>query len=181
MSANNRGATPDRPDDGRSSEYLAGGAETFEAVFAREYAGMVRLAYLMIGGQGSTHDAEGVVQHAFADVYRQGPQAYTGAYVRRSVINRSRDHTRRLARWRRRLSTLEPSGLVPAASGERVDVIDVLRRLSARQRAAVVLRYYGDLSIDDIAEALALPPNTVKSLIHRGLARLRREIGEPDQ
>jgi RNA polymerase sigma factor (sigma-70 family) len=48
--------------------------------------------------------------------------------------------------------------------------------LTVRQRAAVVLRYLCDLSDDEIAEALACQPATVRSLVHRGLARLREVI-----
>ena len=160
---------------GRNDKDLVTAEEGFEAVFAREYSAMVRLAYLMVG---SGPDAEGVVQRAFVDVYRQGPRAYNGAYVRRAVINGCHDHSRRLTRWRRRLAALETHLVEPEPDGEHVDLVDALRRLPTRQRAAVVLRYYGELSTDEIAVVLAVAPNTVKSLLRRGLTRLR-EIGEP--
>ena len=50
---------------------------------------------------------------------------------------------------------------------------DLLRRLPDRQRAAIVLRFYEDLSEAEIARLLRCRPGTVKSLIHRGLARVR--------
>jgi RNA polymerase sigma factor (sigma-70 family) len=53
---------------------------------------------------------------------------------------------------------------------------DALAKLPARQRAAVVLRYYGDLPDADIARALRCRPGTVRSLIHRALADLRKVI-----
>jgi RNA polymerase sigma factor (sigma-70 family) len=53
----------------------------------------------------------------------------------------------------------------------------VLRRLPDRQRMAVVLRFYEDLSEAEIAELLGCRPGTVKSLIHRGLAKVKKEIG----
>ena len=55
---------------------------------------------------------------------------------------------------------------------------DVLAALPVKQRAAVVLRYYEDRSEADIADLLGVRPGTVKSLLHRGLARLR-EVIEP--
>ncbi len=58
------------------------------------------------------------------------------------------------------------------------EVVDALAKLPMRQRAALVLRYYQDLSEADIAEALGVRPGTVKSLLSRGLDQLR-EVIEP--
>jgi RNA polymerase sigma factor (sigma-70 family) len=52
-----------------------------------------------------------------------------------------------------------------------------VRRLPARQRAVLVLRYHEDLPEAEVARLLGLPLGTVKSLAHRGLARLRGELG----
>ncbi len=52
---------------------------------------------------------------------------------------------------------------------------EALRRLPDRQRAAIVLRFYEDLPEAEIARVLGCRPGTVKSLIHRGLARVRKE------
>jgi RNA polymerase sigma factor (sigma-70 family) len=54
---------------------------------------------------------------------------------------------------------------------------DMLRRLPDRQRIALVLRFYEDLPEREIADLLGCRPGTVKSLIHRGLARVRKETG----
>ena len=56
--------------------------------------------------------------------------------------------------------------------------MDVLATLPERQRAALVLRFYADLPGNEIATILGCREGTVKSLIHRGLARLRQEVGE---
>ena len=66
----------------------------------------------------------------------------------------------------------EPSG-VPAEADE---LFDALAALPSRQRAALVLRFYEDLSEADIAVALGCRPGTVKSLLHRGLAELRKVV-----
>jgi RNA polymerase sigma factor (sigma-70 family) len=64
----------------------------------------------------------------------------------------------------------------PASALGADELEDAVAKLPARQRAAVVLRYYGDLPDADIARALRCRPGTVRSLIHRALAELRKEI-----
>lgn len=56
------------------------------------------------------------------------------------------------------------------------EVIAIVRRLPARQRQALGLRYYADTSIEQIAQLLDCPIGTVKSLIHRGIETLRKEL-----
>ena len=60
--------------------------------------------------------------------------------------------------------------------GEADELFDALAALPSRQRAALVLRFYEDLSEADIAVALGCRPGTVKSLLHRGLAELRKVV-----
>jgi RNA polymerase sigma factor (sigma-70 family) len=56
------------------------------------------------------------------------------------------------------------------------DVIEIVRKLPARQRQALGLRYYADMSIEQIARHLGCPVGTVKSLLHRGIESLRKEL-----
>ena len=60
-------------------------------------------------------------------------------------------------------------------------VVAALRRLPERQREAVALRYYLDLSEADIAAAMGVSAGSVKSHLHRGLASLARDLGEEDR
>jgi RNA polymerase sigma factor (sigma-70 family) len=92
-------------------------------------------------------------------------------YVRRSVVNACASHHRSTAR-RRRLSGPETRDSQLGAD----ELEDALAKLPARQRAAVVLRFYGDLPDAEIARALRCRPGTVRSLIHRALADLRKVI-----
>ncbi len=153
-------------------------SERFAVLFATEYEGLVRLAYLMSGLGQSSLVAEEIVQEAFADAYRRGLPGCNGAYVRRAVINGCRDHTRRLARWRQRLPKLVFAHTEAAPVADRIDIERALGALNAKQRAAVVLRYYLDLTTQEIADTLRVPPGTAKSLIHRGLERLREDLGD---
>ena len=106
------------------------------------------------------------------------------AYVRRMLVNEFVSWQRRRARTAPhpdigqladlRASRLGTSGPDPGdAQAERSALQDELSRLPARQRAAIVLRYYEDLSDEDIAAALGCRTGTVRSSISRGLATLR--------
>ncbi len=148
----------------------AGSAPTFDTLYASEYRTLVRLAFVMLGG---SNRAEEVVQDAFGKVYeRWASLDNPGGYLRTCVVNGCRDVLRRqrLAVWKRP----DPG---PAFTELGFDhLADALAHLSPRQRAAIVLRYYSDLSEAEIADSLGVRPGTVKSLLHRGLAQLREEI-----
>jgi RNA polymerase sigma-70 factor (sigma-E family) len=106
------------------------------------------------------------------------------AYVRRMLVNAFMDHQRRRARAVpspeiTRLADMRAGRLgttVPDpgdAETDRAALQDELSRLPARQRAALVLRYYLDLDDAEIAATLGCRPGTVRSAISRGLATLR--------
>jgi RNA polymerase sigma-70 factor (sigma-E family) len=142
----------------------------FTAFYEERYDAMVRVAFLMVG---DAHVAEEIVQDAFARVYLKWPRVeHPITYVRQAVVNGARDVIRRrkLAAIAHRRRHDRP--IVEAK--EHVD--DLLRALTPRERAVVVLRFYEDQSIDDIAHVLGTKPGTVKSLLHRALARLRERI-----
>jgi RNA polymerase sigma factor (sigma-70 family) len=143
--------------------------EPFDTLYHREFAGLVRLAMVLVDNQ---EQAEEVVQDAFAALYLKYRLVATPLpYVRASVLNGSRKVLRRRLLTRRLPS--EP----PADSALVYNhVIDAVRRLPARQRAAVVLRYELQLTDAEIAETLKVPIGTVKSTLHRAIARLREEV-----
>ena len=103
------------------------------------------------------------------------------AYLRRSIVNLARNHWRRLGRERAFLRQEGPAIARRAASqpdvAAREALWEALSRLPYRQRAALVLRFYEDLSERRTAQALGCPVGTVKSLVSRGLGRLRSEMG----
>jgi RNA polymerase sigma factor (sigma-70 family) len=143
--------------------------EPFDALYHREFAGLVRLAMVLVDSQ---EQAEEVVQDAFAGLYlRYRVVSAPLAYVRASVLNGSRKVLRRRLLMRRHPGQ-------PQGSSEMVynHVIDAVRRLPARQRAAVVLRYELQLTDAEIAETLKVPIGTVKSTLHRAISRLREEV-----
>ena len=140
--------------------------------------GLVRLAMLMLDDQSS---AEDVVQHAFLGLYRRrgtlnNPDRAV-AYARSSVLNGCRDALRGRAR-KIPAALLEPNAESAEArvllGEEHRKVLAALRRLPSRQREAVVLRYCLNLPEHEVAEAMNLSRDTVKSASHRGLAALAR-------
>jgi RNA polymerase sigma-70 factor (sigma-E family) len=145
-------------------------AASFDRLYQERYHALVRLAYLMVGDNGV---AEEVVQDAFARAHLRWSRLHNpGAYVHVAVLNGARNEVRRLVR-RRGKSLPVPDDHVDETS---VELLDALRVLNGRQRAAVVLRFYEGRSEAEIAELLGVRPGTVKSLIHRALNRLREVI-----
>jgi RNA polymerase sigma factor (sigma-70 family) len=98
------------------------------------------------------------------------------------VVNGCRDRLRRQSRWRARIPLLARSEHAPSdeGPGHRADVehelLDRLHALPARQRAALVLRFYDDCTTEEIAVALGVSTSSAKSLPHRGMQTLRTEV-----
>jgi RNA polymerase sigma-70 factor (sigma-E family) len=143
----------------------------FTALYLHEYVGLVRLAFLILG---SREQAEEVVQDAFVRLHGRWRRVDNpGGYLRTSVVNGCRDARRRLVRYRAR----EPRLAVRAETYDTPDELsDALATLPVRQRAVLVLRFYGGMNEAEIAATLGIRPGTVKSSLHRGLERLRREL-----
>jgi RNA polymerase sigma-70 factor (sigma-E family) len=141
----------------------------FEAFCRQSYEPMVRLAFLLTS---SKETAEDLVQDVLARTQpRWEKVADPAAYVRRAVVNACNSHHRR--RFRERAHPQRPPEPARMVADE---LFDVLAELPSRMRSALVLRYYQDLPENEIAELLGCAPGTVRSLIHRGLARLRLVI-----
>jgi RNA polymerase sigma factor (sigma-70 family) len=150
---------------------------SFEDVYRRNRESLLRLARLL--GGSDTH-AEDVVHDAFLGLSRHWDNvANPEGYLRTSVVNLTRTVHRRTGRERDKLERAERARLHPVVTHqpELDETWDLLRRLPARQRAALVLRFYEDLPEAEIARLLGCRPGTVKSLLHRGLARVREITG----
>jgi len=157
-------------------------------LYLRHADDAVRLAYLLTGDRDL---AEDLVQDAFVRlagrlVHLRDPDAFH-AYLRRTVVNLSHSHFRRKKVERAYSQRLR--GSIGATDGRSSDrpledrevLWRALGRLSGRQRAAIVLRFYEDLPERQVAEILKCRPGTVKSLVSRGLETLRNEIRGEDR
>ncbi len=156
---------------------------SFAAVFNTHHRDAVRLAYLLTSDAAQ---AEDIVAEAFAKVYvrwRRGEVRDVGAYLRRAVANEANSKLRRRYLERREAGRQRGDDrgvrLIDEQAADRDAVWSALGRLPARQRQAVVLRYYEDLSEADTAELLGVSVGTVKSQVSRGLARLQALLEQP--
>ena len=133
---------------------------------------MARLAYVLTGRAAI---ADEVVQDAFLRVHSNWTRIDNPVgYLRTAVVNGCNSFHRRNA-LERRTEPLQPSGPIDDQS-EPTEIAEALATLSPRQRTVLALRYFADLSDADIAAAIGARPSTVRSLIRRGLAEIRKEI-----
>jgi RNA polymerase sigma-70 factor (sigma-E family) len=154
----------------------------FESFFADEYGEVLRTVALAIGDRAR---AEEVTQEAFARAFRRWRTVSRAdrpaAWVYVVALNAERSRFRRDSRV-----DLDPApadrtardAIEPALA--RVVVEGLLERLPPRQRAAIVLRYLGDLTVPEVARALGCAEGTVKSTLHDALRNLRVEMEGAD-
>jgi RNA polymerase sigma-70 factor (sigma-E family) len=154
-------------------------------LYAAHALGMIRLAHIMLGDQQS---AEDVVQEAFYGLYRRwsglSDPGSAVDYVRSAVLNGCRSVLRRRTSARVSHGQLGEQPVVISAESavltgeERRAVMAALRRLPSRQREALVLRFYLDLSAEEAGTAMGIGPSSVRSATHRALASLGRMLQE---
>jgi RNA polymerase sigma-70 factor (sigma-E family) len=152
----------------------------FEEFAAGRWSALLHFARLLTGG--NQHQAEDLVQEALVKLWsvwhKVGEQA-PEPYVRR-VLARAAARSARRRWWGERPTERMPdmaSGADETATvDERTRLEMALALLPARQRTAVVLRYYQDLPERQVAEVLRCPVGTARSLVSRGVARLRIEL-----
>ena len=159
-------------------------AAAVTALYGQHALGLTRLAVVLTG---DAQAAEDIVQEAFCGLHRRWPHLRDPAlalpYVRSAVINGCRTEFRRRQSSRRDAapwpaewaSSAESAAL---ATEERREVLRALARLPARQREALVLRYYLDLSVAETASVMRVSHGTAKSTTARGIAALRRRLAE---
>ena len=153
----------------------------FAEYFAARSGAMRGTAYLLCG---DWHRAEDLVQTTFTKLYvhwhRVARHEALDPYVRKVLIRAFIDEGRRLRR--RRESALDASAERPAApvpSEDRLMLLAALGRVPPRQRAVLVLRYWEDLPVEEVATLLNCSAGTVKSQAARGLDTLRTLLFPP--
>jgi RNA polymerase sigma-70 factor (sigma-E family) len=152
-------------------------------LYSQHYRALVRLAALLVR---DTPTAEEVVQDSFVAMHggwqRLRDTEKALAYLRQAVVNRSRSVLRHRTVVDKNLQKAPPD--MPSAEHgalvllERSAVVAALRGLPDRQREAIVLRYYADLSEAEIATAMGISRGAVKSHTARGMAALRTALEE---
>jgi RNA polymerase sigma-70 factor (sigma-E family) len=151
-----------------------GSEDEFRRFVAARMDTLRALAYLTCGDWQVAEDA---VAHSLAKLYtRWGKVSAPERYAARMVVRAAIDEVRRP--WRREVSSSH--GLPDLGEPDRTEAITLsmhvraaLRQVPPGQRAVLVLRFYADFSVEEVAEALGRSPGTVKSQTARGLATLR--------
>ena len=152
-------------------------------LYTEHAASLVRMARLFVDDRNA---AEDLVQEAFIRLARHAHRiedgAKSAAYLRSIVLNLARDHNRRgLVSLRHRMPADEDLATAEDEVVLRDDqrqVIEALRQLPLRQRDCVVLRYYFEAGVAEIAETLGISANSVKTHLKRGLVALEHRLGD---
>jgi RNA polymerase sigma-70 factor (sigma-E family) len=178
VSAGATGAVPSH-EAGPAARHPASAADdAVTTLYAAHYRSLVRMAAMLVSDTGT---AEEVVQDCFIGMHRAFWRLRDTDkalhYLRRSVVNRSRSVLRHAAVADRYQPKPEPD--MPSAEQgaiarlDRAEVISALRSLPLRQREAIVLRFYLDLSEEQVASAMNITRGAVKAHTARGKAALR--------
>lgn len=152
----------------------------FEGFFQAEYDGVLRSLTLALGNR---ERAEEATQDAFATAYRRWRSvSHTerpGTWV---YVVALRAERRRMARAARNEGDVaeDPAGDIGPDVLDGIWLTHALEGLSDRQRLAVVLRYYADLSVEDTARVMGCAEGTVKATVHTALDRLRIRLVEEE-
>jgi RNA polymerase sigma factor (sigma-70 family) len=152
------------------------GDAQIEGLYREHVGDALRLAYLLTGDREAAkdlaHDAFVRAAGRLSSLRRIGTFR---PYLRRAVVNACISHRRQLAVRRsylERHQREEPATEMPDVEGHDA-IVRAVRALPSRQRAAIVLRYWADLSEADAAEAMGSSHQAVRNLLHTGLATLR--------
>lgn len=134
---------------------------------------------------GSQADAEELVQEAIVKVLVRRPRLTevpaAEQYVRQAMRTLVIDRARKAERFRRYAATNRPADVAPdrvQSISDRVEVERALGALTPKQRVAVALRYWDDMTVTEVAAAMHVRPGTVKRYLHEAAASLRPVLGE---
>ncbi|MGN6752473.1 MAG: SigE family RNA polymerase sigma factor [Intrasporangium sp.] len=152
--------------------------DAFRAFVAERQTALRRRAFLLCGNWA---DGDELVQEALARVYVAWPRIGAGAqaaYTRRTMLNLYLNDQRK----RRREVLTDDLPEPPTSDHDRdlaMTLTGLLDGLPEKQRAVLVLRFWEDLTVPQIAECTGVAEGTIKSQISRGLAALRDRLAEP--
>ncbi len=157
-----------------------GSVEVLDVLLAEYGQELQRVAYLILRDGAA---AEDVVADTLVTALERGATLRDGAALRRWLLRIATNHALTHRRRRMRVVALEivpdlPDERERVGADDRAALWQGVTELPVRMRAAIVLRYYADLPVDDVAAALGVSPNTVKAQLQTGLDRLRRRLAD---
>lgn len=164
-----------------ANAYLDAATVDFDDFVRTHVPALLRTAYLLTGGDGPA--AEDAVQETLTRLYPRWARVQRAdnpvAYVRRSLINTYLNSIRSGPAHELVVRVVEQRSAaadIAEAAVDRDQIRRLIRQLPERQRAALVLRYFDDLTDREVARAMGCRPGTARSLISRGLATVRATL-----
>ncbi|NLE72779.1 MAG: sigma-70 family RNA polymerase sigma factor [Actinomycetales bacterium] len=160
---------------------MAQADRTLEALARDRGPDLLAYATLLTGGDRAA--AQDLVQDAIVKVFGRMRAGFTPdvaeAYVRRTILTLYVDAFRRRRGWSavRHLVAVPDAGPAPHAEAESLDLRAALRDLAPQERAVVVLRFYEDLTVPDVADRMGLAEGTVKRYLSNALHKLGARLG----
>lgn len=153
-----------------------GGDLEFETFYAAEFQRVYKAVYLTSGNRDTAHD---VTQEAFKLAFvrwrRLRDKSWAGGWVMTTALNLLRKERARPA-----AAELHPDWLPPVFDGSDQPLVESLRALPHRQRAAALLYYLGDMPVHEIAQVMDVAEGTVKALLSQARDNLRESLGGSD-
>lgn len=153
----------------------------FSSAYEHHYSELVGFALIITR---DPRQAEDLAQDAFVQLLRHWDtlrdQSLVVAYLRKVVVNSARSAIRRSVVAKRRAPLLVNPIAADPSDAERMVVLQAIHSLPVRQRMCIALRFYGGLSMSEVAEVMGTSSGTVKSQIHKALRRLETILGEND-
>ena len=180
--------TLEPPDRVLVDAVISGDDEAFRVLVDREKANVIGLCRRVLGDRT---EAEDVAQEAFLQAYRALPtfrgDGPFGAWLGRIAMRMAIARLKQPAPLRADPTRAEGWLVNPAESADpqsitldderRAEILQAISKLPEAQRRIVAMRFYGDMSLDEISSATGAPLGTVKSRLHRALAALRGRLG----
>ncbi|MDQ6875957.1 MAG: SigE family RNA polymerase sigma factor [Actinomycetota bacterium] len=159
---------------------IGGDQLDFDEFYSATVQRLVRQIYAFTGDLG---DAQDVAQEAYARAWQRwgqvcgydAPEAWVRTVGMRLAVSRWRKAQNAATAWRRHGPPRESAELNP----DSVALVEALRQLPERQRAAVVLHYMADLSVEQVAMEMSCPVGSVKAWLSRGRKALAAQLTEP--
>ena len=143
-----------------------------------------RHAFLLCGDNSQADDlVQEALVRAFTRPLRVPRPGAAEAYVRAIMVNLFIDSARRRSRWNQLAPLLRPAGVTPDPADQVSDrhaMLAALRSLSPQQRACVVLRYYEDLPVAEVAAVIGVGEGTVKRYLSEAMSRVAMRLSDPE-
>lgn len=157
---------------------LAGEAEAGEALFARHFDSVWRVAFGLTAHRAAADDvAQAAFERAFRSLSSWSGEGEFGAWLRRIAVNQGLDHLRRLRRRQANEVALDDASADWEDASPEPELAAAIRRLDPDRRSVVVLHHWLGYSLAETASVTGVPIGTAQSRLARAMADLRDRLG----